>query len=355
MKGFAKIFEAIVASIILLASLTFFFTPNVQKSEWDSTSLQIMAEDALESAYLNGTLARFVKTDNTTQLNAFFSEMLPKTVDFSIEVRGIPGKTINIACIGCSQTNLDDLSAIIANKDFTYKKKNTSINIQTLDLATQDVPEGAGILFFFDKSKIAVHQTKINDFLDTGGGVFLLSSLDSTDVGNTPIGNTFGLTWSGGTSNLQGRFEDVDGGIFNSNKPSHFIARYYANISTRHLPNVQTDPFSVFVSTGIGYQADGKDIVKTPDSRSYVRSNQIGRGRTIWLNDYNRVDHTCASCGPTRDTDNLTKAGIMWVSGERSKLDMIEKTPAPVNFKSSIFVFDGDVYIVDLTIWRIFF
>jgi len=124
MKGFAKIFEAIVASIVLLASLTFFFTPNVQRSGWDRASLQILVEDALESAYLNGTLERYVKTDNTTQLNMLFSAMLPKTVDFSIEVSGIPGKTINIVCVDCNQANMDDLSAILDPRDFSYKMKN---------------------------------------------------------------------------------------------------------------------------------------------------------------------------------------------------------------------------------------
>ena len=45
----------------------------------------------------------------------------------------------------------------------------------------------------------------------------------------------------------------------------------------------------------------------------------------------------------------------MWASGEKFKLDIIKKEPAPVNFRTGILVFDKDVYTVELIVWRIYF
>lgn len=345
MKGFAKIFEVIIASIILLTSLTFFFVPSVQKSWWDDVSVQLLAQDALEATYLNGSLTRYVKDDDTTPLNNIFSSMLPRTVDFSIEVKGIPSKVIYVSCVDCSQAQIDDISAILVPKDFMYKGRNISIRVENLSLSSGSVPEDTNIIFFFDKTKIPTYQAQINLFLSKGGGIFLLSNLVQGDL-NGPIGRIFNLTWSGSTS-LPPRFSDV----YNSSKISHFVAKYYANISGRHLQNVENEGFSTFNSNGIR-AGDWRDVVKSDDAKTFVRGNINMSGRAAWFSDYTRSDHNSSS---TKAVDNLAKATIMWVGGERFRLDTIKKAPAPVHFKSSIFVHDEDSYTVDLTIWRVFF
>lgn len=346
MKGFAKIFEAVIASVILLASLTFFFVPNVHESGWDKASLQALSQDVLQSAYFNGTLARYVKEDNATQLNTLISSMLPKTVDFSLEVKGIPNKIIYISCVDCDQTQLDNLSAILAPEDFSYKRQNISVRIENLSLASSSIPEGTNILFFFDKAKISAYENQTSAFMAGGGNVFLLSDLTQNDL-NGRIGSLFNLTWTGTTA-LPGRFDD----IYNSSKTSHFFARYYANISTRHLQNVEGETFTAFHQSGIKAESDWRNIAKADDGRAYVRSNINGTGRAVWLSDYTRTDHNAPA---TKAIDNLTKSAVMWASGERFKLDLIKKSPAPVHFKSTIFVYDEDTYAVELTIWRIFF
>ncbi len=347
MRGFVRIFEAIVASIILLTSLSFFFISEAQKSDWDDAALQTLAQDALESSYLNGALTRYVKTDDTAELNSLFSSMLPRTVDFSIEVRGIPNKIIYVACVECSPADVDELSTILRPTEFSYKRQNISIRIQPLS-AIEPVPEDTSIMFFFDKTKIASYQSKIDTFLGNGRSVFLLGDLTQDDA-NGLIGSVFNLTWSG-TSSSPAKFDSVS----DAGKISHFVARYYANISSRDLYNIELQVF-VFHSNGIKAQNDGRDIAKTDDGVAFVRANYNAvnnKGRTVWSADYERLNHALAA---TKAADNLTKASVMWASGERFTLDLIKKAPAPVHFRSSIFVFDEDNYIVDLIIWRIFF
>lgn len=348
MKGFAKIFEAVIASVIILASLTFFFIPSFQESDWDDAALHTLANDALQSVYLNGSLTRFVKTDNTTPLIVSITDMLPKTVDFSLEVKGVANKIIYIACVDCLDADKDEMIRIFNTTEFSYKGRNISIRVELVQLATESIQSDTNILFFFNKTKIVTHQSKINQFLAGGGSVFLLSDLSQPDVNGT-IGSAFNLTWVG-TTGQPGQFDDV----YNASKLSHYVARYYANISGKYIADTEGDAFPAFNPSGVRAENDDKDIIITNNGRLYVRGNYkvANNGRTVWFSDYSRSNHNNS---PTQAVDRLLKAAVMWASGERFKLDLINKAPAPVHFRSSIFVFDEDSYTVDLVVWRIFF
>ena len=351
MKGFAKIFEAIIASIIVLASLTFFFVPATGVSRWDSTSLQVTADDVLQAVYLNGSLERFVKTDNRTQLNSEVSGMLPKNVDFSIEVSGIPNDIIYVSCVDCPSS--DELVAMLSPLNFQYKNRNISMRIDPLTLSSTSIPSETNILFFLDKQGIIDYHAKIDVFLNNGGSIFLLSDLTQSDVQGV-IGNIFNLSWTGNTAQ-SAHFEDV----FNPNKTSHYAARYYANLTNRTLESTASVNFPVdasgFHQNGVLANSDEKNIVVTNDQRAYARSNFTAlnnKGRSVWFADYNRADHNAPT---TKAIDSLVKAAIMWDSGERFKLDVIKKEPAPIHVKTGIFVFGEDPYLVELTVWNVFF
>lgn len=354
MKGFAKIFEAIIASIIVLVSLTFFFVPDTSKSNWDSTTLQVVADDVMQAIYLNGSLDRFVKTDNKTQLNREVASMLPKTMDFSMEVSGIPNDIIYISCVDCSTGEFtQEIIKILSPLNFQYKNRNISIRIDSLPLDNTSIPSETNILFFFDKQKIIDYHTKISTFLDSGGSIFLLSDLTQSDVQGI-IGNVFNLTWAGTTSQ-SARFED----IFNTNKVSHYTGRYYANLTNRTFESAANVNFPVdvtgFHQNGVLANNDAKNIVVTSDLRAYARANFTtlnNKRRSVWFADYNRANHDALT---TKSIDNLVKSAIMWDSGERFKIDVIKKELAPVHSKTGVFVFGGDTYLVELAIWNVFF
>ncbi|MFA4819995.1 MAG: hypothetical protein WC613_03500 [Candidatus Aenigmatarchaeota archaeon] len=350
MKGFARIFEAIIASVVILASLTFFFVPNIQASGWGDAMIQNLAQDAIESAYFNGTLTRYVKTDDRAPLNAFMTRMLPQTVDFSLEVSRTVNDIINIVCVDCTNDDVNELKVILNPLDFSYKERNISIRVQPLAMATNSVPADTNILFFFNKVLIKTYESKINSTLSNGGSVVLLSDLTQQDVQGT-IGTMFNLTWLG-TSSSTAEFDDV----YDGSKVSHYVARYYANNFKKNLPDIAADTFTFHYSS-VRTENDLKNIAKTPgpNSNAFVRANYDivnSNGRSVWISDYTRTDHNDIS---TKATDNLTKASVMWASGEKFKLDMTKKYPAPVNFRTGIIVFDGDVYAVELIVWRIYF
>ncbi len=351
MKGFAKIFEAIIASIIVLTALTFFFVPNPIQSGWDRAGLQVVAQDTLKALYINGVLARSVKTDNRTEINVDMASMLPKTVDFSIEVSGVPNDIIYVACVDCS--SIDELIQILSPLNFQYKDRNISIRTEALFLGNTTPPSETNILFFFDKEKIIGYQGKVDSFLGSGGTVFLLSDLTESDVQGV-IGQVFNLTWIG-PGGGSAHFYDV----FNASVASFYAGRYFANLTNRSLEDLSSVAFPVDVSgfhnNGVLAVPDAKNIAVEGGGRAYVRANFTtlnNPGRSVWFSDYNRADHDAPV---TMSIDNLLKAAIMWGSGERFRLDLIKKEPAQVHLKTGIFIFDGDPYLVELTIWSVFF
>ncbi len=344
MKGFARIFEAIVASIILVASLTFFFILDVHETGWDNTMLQTTAQDSLYSAYRNESLMTFIKTNNKEGLNSLLSSMLPKTVEYSVRVKGVPNAVIFVACVDCTGSEESELLAILNTTEFSYGERHISIRVENISLANQAPPEETDVLFFFDKNKVNTYSAKIDRLLSAGGSAFLLADLDGSET--EYIMHIFNIT-PGSSGSGPAFFPYVYGGNI-----SHYVAKYYANVTERYIADVAADSFSFHASFADAGN-DGRDIVS--GGRAFARANyEINKtkGRAVWFGDYTRSDH---SLPETKRVDNLLKAAIMWVSGEDYSMDILEKNPAPVNFKSSIMIFDEDLYTIELTLWRVFY
>jgi hypothetical protein len=349
MKGFARVFEAIIASIMLIATLTFFFSHEPSTSGWDSATLQMTTQDVLESAYLNGTIAGLAQKNDKASLNNYIVQMLPRTVDFSIQIRGIPNDVIRIACVDCSNANMTELANILNPLDFQYHNRPISIRIENISLGLNEIKEDTDILFFFDKQKIGNYENKIKEFLSSGGSIYLLSDLSSGDTGGL-IGSLFNLTGTGSSSQAA-RISDPYGGW----NISHNVAKYYANLSSINIGDL-SDTFQ-FSANGISAINDDRNIAvgSTDSSKAYIRANHNAwqnLGRTVWSADYNRADHNASA---TKKADKLEKASIMWASGESYSMDVAKKETAPVHFKSGLIIFDKDTYIFELIVWRAFF
>src|SRR3989338_3109322 len=114
MRGFIKIIEAVIASIILLTAMTFFFSAEAKYPRWGASLMQAEARDALAALNKSGAMNNFIenayKDDAARQtakegMTGMLEAMLSGSTDFSLEIRGLPDPKINIICV-CSQTEL---------------------------------------------------------------------------------------------------------------------------------------------------------------------------------------------------------------------------------------------------------
>jgi hypothetical protein len=357
MKGFIKILEAVIASIIILTSLTFFFTATTKQGNWNDALLQIRSQDVMYVLEKNGSLGEAVQINNGTRLQSIITgvslSMLPPTLDYSISIDGVPNPIIYVGCL-CNENQKKDLNNTLAPLDFEYNKRKLSIRVDNFTLA--NLRDETNILFTFNPDDFRDDPTNssiLNNFLRRGGTLFILNDLSQAQAQDAYIAKTFNLTWG---------LVDVKNGLFdqpnNASRITFKIANYFDNLSG--LGRSQT----FYFTTNSNILSDFNSIVLSSTRNSHVKVNDgavDGNGRTVWFAAYDRSD---PSNPTTQLMNNLTKATMLWASGENFKIvpPNLKNLPPQKNIKTRIIVSDIDstvgtgsgVYEAVITLWRIF-
>ncbi len=378
-RGFVRILEAIIASLILLASLSFFFAASPEKT--DNTIEQMRVEDVLASLQKSGLLRTFVKdSDNgVIELDKKLRELMPQAVDFSVEINGIPNPRIRIACV-CTTGETNELMVMLSPMSFPYKERTITIEVQKTELENA-AGTRADILFFPGKESMydadVDEQEKIISaiagFLENGT-VFLFSGLtqsDAEDLKNaySSLSGFMELGWDdSGTNFNKGEFYDTS----DPKTVSYKIADYFAVLSGKPkttdfdfvknpqaaLNKIKTDERTVIKSKGGGPN----------NAISLVKANETilenGKGRSVW---FARYDAACPPSPPppappvpcpADDVKKLFKATVLWASGEKYRMDSGFKTTPTAGSSSTYSYFDVldgfEPFQIIITVWKIF-
>lgn len=336
MKGFIKILEAIIASIILLTSLTFFFSTQLRESNWGDTLLKIKTDDALAALVKSGDAQQYVRTNDTEGINNALLNpnlaIMPPTIDYSVQVLGIPNPVILVGC-DCTQAQIETLQSLLGSLNFNYKERDISIRIAPDKV--DNVRNETNVLVIFGYRDLTPSKQKLSRFLERGGTILMIGDLTEAQVNDGYLNETFGLRWVSGSRSNTGTFLEPD----NERRASFRINKYYSNLTG------SAASFD-FTGTATIQNLDERTIV-TDGTFSLVKINQEivnGHGRTVWM----------ADPQSNSETRNMTKAIFMWASGESFKMDVTKKRPLTKNFKSSVLVYDSDPYEIVLTVWEVF-
>ncbi|MCX6815517.1 MAG: hypothetical protein NT120_01525 [Candidatus Aenigmarchaeota archaeon] len=332
MKGFVRILESIIASIIILTSLTFFFNITIKPSNWEDVFLQVRAEDILSILERNGTIYQAVKYNNPSLIDVILANQnlsfLPFTSDYSFEVRGIPNPIIYVGC-DCSSSEINNLTQMLSPLTFNYKDRQLQIRIDSASL--NNIKKETNVLFFFGYHNLNTSKANMNNFLQAGGTLFMLTDLTRQQVEDGIMNETFGLKW-GMTGDNGGSFYGSD----NENTTSFRIYKYYKNLTGGEGPFTFSSGSSIAVDNRTVVEGNGASLVKV--NKEIVNGN----GRTVWFDNY-----------ASSQVNNLTKATILWASGEKFRLDSKSKNILPHHVVSRVFVYDSDVYEIVLTLWNV--
>jgi len=125
-KGQMRVIEAILASFVLIAALTFvnFFALAPTNQKYEITDLENIGYNALHDLNVQGLLSDFIYGDDWISLKAALSVTLPTDVYYNITVYDMNRNAINDVLISYGQTELFESSAIMS-----------SINYATIGLA----------------------------------------------------------------------------------------------------------------------------------------------------------------------------------------------------------------------------
>lgn len=345
MKGFIRLLEAIIASIILIASISYFFIPAPSRSPWEDTVLSMRAKETLMALEKSGKLSGYVRTNDVASLNSDLKKMLPPSIEFSAEVRNIPNDIIFVEC-WCTGQEKADMEALLAPLTFAYRNRQIEIRIRQLD-SPASINSQTNVLLIVGYESLNSYRQQLDTFLGRGGTIFMLSHLSENQVNDGYMNSVFGLAWTG-SSGGSGTFYDTA----SPPRISYRIAKYYGALK-RQDPAGASFGFS---GGGVNQIAvDSKSVIVSPAGNSYVKANEFvvnNRGRTVWFSGYEYTQDGSQA----QDLKNLTKAAVMWASGEKYRMDPFLKSPGPAFSESRIFSsLDGDGFELALIFWKVFF
>ena len=92
-----RVIEAILASFIIIAALTFvnFFAVNPSSQKYETTELEKLGYNALHDLDLQGLLPKFVYTENWKNLTAALSVVLPSDAYFNMTIFDLNDNIVN--------------------------------------------------------------------------------------------------------------------------------------------------------------------------------------------------------------------------------------------------------------------
>ncbi len=352
-KGIIRILEAIIASVIILTAMTFFFTAKF-RPQAEENFIFVQAYDAVRVMDVKGDLSGYVKNNDAESMTNAFYSMFPSTLDFSIEVTGIANPKIYVAC-NCTPDDFNDIRNILQPLSFYYKQRRIEILVDTTSLSP--IKEGSDVLLFMDYVNLNANKDEINAFLDNGGTVFFFTSLSQPEVEDGFLNETFGLAWTSSAAGSTGTFATTTDP---KNHSTRFF-RYYDNITEDFFADASPLAFEKF-SPGTNIETGYGTVVIDGDfSNAYVKAfdsiGTRGSGRFVWFNSYDST----VNDNETIIMNNLLKASIMWASGERFSMDFPAPRAQPEKRVQVHYIVtnSNDLYFepfeVILTVWRIFF
>lgn len=352
MKGFVRILEAIIASLILLSSLSYFFTIS-SSNDWDITLLQADVQDTLVSMDRT-VLQAYLKDNDKVAIESTLRSLLPDTVDFSTTVEGLPNADIFIGC-NCTAQEIDDLKQDILrlSPDDTISFKDRNITIRVKNESINNIDPRTNILFLFGYEDLTPNRPFIDPFLARGGTIFMLARIDPNPLDQN-LKEIFGLEEVNPSGSKLAIFYDT----LSPENVSFKVFDYFIGIGG----NVSED-FGPFDEDKIKVNFKTVAVNKIPPSQkrdSFANTNfnisANGKGRAVWVGNYLYTNTDSV----TNNTNKLVTALVLWGSGEAYVLDPILKNLPDTFYEYRyIGVLNGtagtEPFTLKLKVWHVFY
>ena len=366
-KGFIRILETIMASIILLTALSFFFSAESPQNDWTDTLIQVQSQDALAVMYRTGTLNTNIMASDVEGMRNELKKLLPNNIDFSVEVRGIPAPRIRVGCDRCTDAEIEEIKKRLDSEpsipQINYNGRDIRIDIDKVDI-TDEIPDDMDILMLVSLPNENLFPD-IQEFMRKGRGLMLYKDLllenlpQEGETSNPVIGEVFGITTTG-----RGPDFSSTGTLTNPDNVDHLSHNFYKFVKGISLDSTSFDEFHTDNNENRVISSGQTAILKS-DSFSLVVATNFSGGKAVWFAGF---DHTAQPMNgdeivPTSRTEDLFKAAVMWL-GDDYKMDnpslLRSRSKSPPEDKSfqtiSYYgVIGEEIYEIRLLIWKVFF
>ncbi len=260
MKGIARILEAILASVIILGSLSYFLVAKVHESRWGYVILENELQDVLVTLTKTGELVNYIRTNDITGLHEELNALLPKTVMYKLEVIGLPKPMIRIGC-NCTESELSKLRKMLhiqRERTFEFNGRNLSLGFQRIALSKPS--EDLDLIVFFGYRNLSRYSWELENFLQKDKGVLMIANLTDEDLNDAYLTELFGLNYKTGHPSRNNNFVDIT----NVSTLAYHISRLFGDMPIRIDTNLNTQGY-FYLRTSLHNLTTGQD-----ENGSYV-------------------------------------------------------------------------------------
>lgn len=249
-KGLVKIMETIIASIIIISSMSYFVLFYFGKPQWSYAFLESYGKDTLSALDKSGYMKYFMLQGNFTEegggLLHYIKTMLPRNIIFSFELEGTPRPNIRIGC-ACEADDYQRIKSILslsdtgrANLSFNGRRINISVRSDTIDRLF--FAEDLDIIILPFQVLLSAYSYEINNFLRNGKSIIYFTDINQT-FSDSYMEELFNITWVSGNPGSANVFD-----ISSPGKVSREISNYFI------LTPVRINAPGSFYLNGVSYQ-----------------------------------------------------------------------------------------------------
>ena len=360
MKGFIRILEAFIASIILFTSLTYFFDIS-SYDFWGSATLRTTVQDSLTTFYLNDDFNTAIFNNDKIQIKNELTKILPTTTNYLVEIGNIPSPEIKVHCVCTQEASAQITEMLLAVNGFFYKGRTIKILIGT-DPDIKNVDGAADLILFLDFDEIKDEKPLLRFWQNNGKNLMLFTELrESTFTSDTNdvLKDIFDLEWKSSANAASGNAEFI--GADDVKKNSYKIGKYFEKSSTYAITEDFNFP-KIDSSTLLNRIVNDDDTIiknlhaQSDKEYSFVQVKNT-KGRATWFADYDGVTDSITPGTPDNDDINkLLRSVIMWSSGEQYVLvDGGLPSLQPYTSYDLFGSIEGDPYSINILIWSVFY
>ncbi|MEM7815507.1 MAG: hypothetical protein QXN71_00095 [Candidatus Aenigmatarchaeota archaeon] len=224
-KGFMRIVEIVIVTMLAFAVLVQFYQIPKQETEWEKLKLSLQANDIILSLDKKG-----VDWFNYTEVDKVIINSISGNMFYNLKIDNVIKNEINVGCI-CSVAETAGLSNAL--KYFDLNRQETEFRVSQISPDSISFSHEYDVIVVFDYN-LTENYTQIRHFLDAGKGIVEFRHFDISEIDSVQS-DFFGLEWN---SSLNPNSNPVEFVSNESYETYYNIYKYF-----HHIPIFQ-DNFS---------------------------------------------------------------------------------------------------------------
>ena len=225
-KGFMRLVEVIVITLVALVVIVQFSCIPKIKSDWERTELMLQARDLLFSLDSKG-----IDWFNSTRVEKEMSDALRANILYEVMIINTIKPNISAGCV-CNDTEFTETENLLSG--FSINGLPVGFSLHRIDPANISFPHSLDVIIVYDYN-LTGYYNQLQNYLSEGKGIVEVRHLDESDM-DLVQQDIFGLVWNDSLNPTDDRIGfaqmDAENRFYNIYKYFYHIPRFQDGFSS---------------------------------------------------------------------------------------------------------------------------